>query len=122
MLHVLLVEDEPDIALVAQMLLEDAGYRVELAADGQEGLARALAEPPPDAVVTDFMMPRMDGLQMIRTLRAAGFARPIMLTSAVEEPALPEHPGYDRYLAKPYRSRELLDNVSALLHGRDPPG
>lgn len=107
MLRVLLVEDEPDVALVAATVLEDAGYHVTVASDGHEGLEIALQEQP-ELVISDFMMPRLDGLEMIERLRLAGFGRPIILTTAIPEEHLPQHPGYDAYLAKPYGTRQLL--------------
>jgi DNA-binding response OmpR family regulator len=107
MLRVLLVEDEPDVALVAATVLEEAGYHVTVASDGRDGLDIALQEQP-ELVVSDFMMPRLSGLEMIQALREAGYARPIILTTAIPEDHLPRYPGYDAYLAKPYGTRELL--------------
>jgi len=112
MLRVLLVEDEPDVALVAATVLEDAGYHVTVASDGHEGLDIALQEQP-ELVVSDFMMPRLNGLEMIERLRQAGFHRPIILTTAIPEDHLPHQPGYDAYLAKPYGTRQLLALVAA---------
>lgn len=112
MLRVLLVEDESDVALVAATVLEDAGYHVTVATDGHEGLEIALQEQP-ELVISDFMMPRLSGLEMIERLRDAGFERPIILTTAIAEDFLPYHPGYDAYLAKPYGTRELLALVEA---------
>lgn len=120
MLRILLVEDEPDVALVAATVLEDAGYHVTLASDGREGMQIALQEQP-QLVITDFMMPRLNGLEMVRNLRQAGFVRPIILTSAIPEDHLPERPAYDAYLAKPYGMRELLRIVGAF-SGQNGPG
>lgn len=110
MLRVLFVEDEPDVALVAATVLEDAGYHVTLASDGKAGLDIALQEQP-ELVVTDFMMPRLNGLEMIRRLRESGFVRPIILTSAIPEIHLPDRPQYDAFLPKPYGMRQLLEMV-----------
>jgi CheY-like chemotaxis protein len=112
MLRVLLVEDEPDVALVAATVLEDAGYHVTVASDGRDGLDIALQEQP-ELVVSDFMMPRLNGLEMIERLRQEGFGRPIILTTAIPEDHLPNHPGYDAYLPKPYGTRQLLALVEA---------
>lgn len=112
MLRVLLVEDEPDVALVAATVLEESGYHVTVASDGHEGLEIALQEQP-ELVVTDFMMPCLSGLEMIERLRQAGFDRPIILTTAIPEDHLPRQPGYDAYLAKPYGTRKLLTLVEA---------
>ncbi len=113
MLRILLVEDEPDIAFVATVALEDAGYHVTLASDGKEGLDLALQDQP-ELVLTDFMMPRMTGLEMIARLRDAGFTHPIVLTTSVPEASLPSHRvPYDSYLAKPYTIARLLATVGA---------
>ena len=116
MLRVLFVEDEPDVALVAATVLEDAGYHVTLASDGKEGLDIALQEQP-ELVISDFMMPRLNGLEMVRRLREAGFVRPIILTSAIPEEHLPDRPEYDAFLPKPYGMRQLL----ALVEGFSAP-
>ncbi|NUR22828.1 response regulator, partial [Frateuria sp.] len=73
MLRVLLVEDEPDVALVAATVLEEAGYHVTVVSDGRAGLDIALQERP-ELIVSDFMMPRLNGLEMIQALRQAGYA------------------------------------------------
>lgn len=112
MLRVLLVEDEPDVSLVAATVLEEVGYHVTVATDGYEGLEIALQEQP-ELIVTDFMMPCISGLEMIERLRQAGFDRPIILTTAIPEERLPRQPGYDAYLAKPYGARALLTLVEA---------
>jgi CheY-like chemotaxis protein len=107
LLRVLLVEDESLISLVTSISLEDAGYHVTVAADGQEGLEMAVQDRP-ELIISDFMMPRMDGLEMIARLREQGFSAPIVLTTSVPEHQLRSNPGYDAYLAKPYFERELL--------------
>jgi CheY-like chemotaxis protein len=112
MLRVLFVEDEPDVALVGATVLEDAGYHVTVASDGREGLDIALQEQP-ELVVSDFMMPCLDGLEMIERLRQNGFAAPIILTTAIPEEHLPNRAGYDAYLGKPYGIHELLALVDA---------
>ncbi|MGN2251826.1 response regulator [Frateuria sp. GZRe12] len=112
MLRVLLVEDEPDVALVAATVLEEAGYHVTVATDGCEGLEIAQQELP-ELIVTDFMMPCLSGLEMIERLRGAGYEHPIILTTAIPEERLPRQPGYDAYLAKPYGTRALLTLVEA---------
>ncbi|MFC5435155.1 response regulator transcription factor [Rhodanobacter umsongensis] len=113
MLRILLVEDEPDIAFVASVALEDAGYHVTLASDGKEGLEMALQDQP-ELVLTDFMMPRLTGLEMIARLRDAGFHNPVVLATSVPEVSLPPlRPHYDAYLAKPYSIAQLLCTVGA---------
>jgi CheY-like chemotaxis protein len=113
MLRILLVEDEPDIAFVASVALEDAGYHVTLASDGKEGLEMALQDQP-ELVLTDFMMPRLTGLEMITRLRDAGFHNPVVLSTSVPESSLPpQRPHYDAYLGKPYSIAQLLSTVGA---------
>lgn len=113
MLRILLVEDEPDIAFVASIALEDAGYHVTVASDGKEGLELALQDQP-ELVLTDFMMPRLTGLEMIARLRDAGFHNPVVLSSSVPEAHLPPHrPHYDAYLGKPYSIAQLLHTVGS---------
>jgi CheY-like chemotaxis protein len=114
MLRILLVEDEPDIAAVASAVLEDAGYHVTLASDGKEGLDIALQERP-ELIITDFMMPRLTGLEMIHRLREAGFIGPIVLSTSVPEDHLPhDRRHYDAYLGKPYGIQQLVAVAEAL--------
>lgn len=119
MLRILLVEDEPDIAAVASAVLEDAGHHVTIAADGKEGLDIALQERP-ELIITDFMMPRLTGLEMIHRLREAGFIGPIVLSTSVPEAHLPhDRRHYDAYLGKPYGIRELIAVAEALRKSLD---
>jgi CheY-like chemotaxis protein len=114
MLRVLIVEDEALIALVASIALEEAGHHVMEAIDGEEGLKIARQEQP-ELIITDYMMPRMNGLEMIERLREGGFEGPIVLATAVSEENLPFRPRYDAYLSKPYREKELLAVVQRFL-------
>lgn len=116
MLRILLVEDEPDISAVASIALEDAGYHVTVASDGAWGLEIALQETP-ELVVTDFMMPGLDGLTMIERIRACGYRNPIILTTAIPEDRLPKRPGYDAYLSKPYSLAALVDLIESIRTG-----
>lgn len=120
MLRVLIVEDEPLISLVASLALEDAGFHVTVAMDGLEGLQIARQDMP-ELIITDFMMPRMSGLELIRQLREGGFNRPVILATSIPEGSLPDQPGYDAYIAKPYREAELLSAVERVIsHGAGP--
>jgi len=106
---ILIVEDEVTLSLLAAMTLEDEGYEVVIAANGIQGV-EAVRERAPDLVVTDYMMPVMDGVEMIRALREDGFAGPIVLTSAVSEAQVPgaETLAYEGFLPKPYHEKRLL--------------
>jgi DNA-binding response OmpR family regulator len=78
---ILIVDDEPNVRLVLQTALESAGYRVGQAEDGAAALKR-LGEERYDLVVLDLQMPRMDGMEMLRRLRRAGSAVPVVFLSA----------------------------------------
>jgi len=114
MLRILLVEDEALISLVASIALEDAGYHVTVAMDGREGLQIALQDQP-ELIITDFMMPKMSGLELIKELREGGFTQPIILSTSIPEASLPDRSGYDAYIAKPYREADLLAAVDRIV-------
>jgi DNA-binding response OmpR family regulator len=112
--RILIVEDEALIADSLTYLLEEAGYNVTVAADGREGLERVL-EAAPNLIISDFMMPRMSGLEMIKRLRAAGNTTPVILLTAVPEANLPPEAGYDLYFNKPYIEKRLLEGVRKIM-------
>jgi CheY-like chemotaxis protein len=106
--RILIVEDEVLIAFGAMADLEDEGYEVVIANDGRRGLEAATHQPF-DLIITDYMMPRMNGLEMIDAIRRAGVMLPIVLATSIDEAALPrlQRAGYDLYLPKPYRTRDI---------------
>ncbi|HVJ41837.1 MAG TPA: response regulator [Dongiaceae bacterium] len=112
---ILVVEDEFLLAAALSAALEDAGYQVTCAANGREGLDQALLSPP-DLIITDFMMPRMNGINMIERLRAAGLQLPIILLTAVPKENLPNAARYDVVIGKPYDEQNLLHAVQTLIH------
>ena len=116
MVRILLVEDEVLISMATSMLLEDEGHVVEVASDGAKGLDMAVASPP-DIIITDYMMPRMDGLTLIARLRTLGSQVPIVLTTSVSEDHLPSpySGGHDCYVGKPYVISQILDAMKKLL-------
>lgn len=116
MTRILLVEDEVIIGLSAATMLESVGYVVDNAYDGVEALERLKASPP-DIIITDFMMPRMDGLALIAHLRGQAWSSPIILATAIPERDLPEgyQGGHDIHLNKPYGLSELLAAVRKAL-------
>jgi DNA-binding response OmpR family regulator len=113
---ILLVEDAQDLARVIVRELEGAGYRVLHAADGWEGL-RTFRAYQPDLVILDWMLPGLDGLEVLRELRRDSPVPVLMLTARDEEVdrIIGLEVGADDYLTKPFGMRELLARVRALL-------
>jgi DNA-binding response OmpR family regulator len=105
---------------VLQLELEHEGYEVESAQDGLAGLERALKEP--DLVVLDLMLPKMDGLEVCRRLRAKSRVPIIMLTAKdrVPERVAGLDMGADDYMIKPFSTEELLARVRARLRDKQP--
>lgn len=121
--HVLIVEDEANIASFARMYLEAAGFRVSVADRGDEGLRMALEERPA-IVLLDLMLPGLDGYEVTRRLRAEGGMPIIMLTArddAVDKVVGLEL-GADDYVTKPFNPRELVARVRAVLRRSDQRG
>lgn len=114
--HILVVDDEPDIVEVLQLYLARSGYRVTIAEDGQAAIDALTAELP-DLVVLDLMLPKIDGLEITRRLRAEGNTPIIMLTSRKEEMdrILGLEMGADDYMVKPFSPQELVSRVRAVL-------
>lgn len=120
-MRVLVVEDEPGIALFVRQGLSEAGYAVDVAGDGEEGLDYALAAEY-DAIILDILLPRMDGLDVLRQVRDQGVMTPVLLLTArdaVEDRVQGLDAGADDYLVKPFAFSELLARIRALL--RRPP-
>jgi DNA-binding response OmpR family regulator len=114
--RVLVVDDEPTVREVVQRYLERDGYQVEAAADGT-GALDALAARPFDLVVLDLMLPGVDGLEICRTIRAAGPTAVIMLTAKGDEAdrIVGLELGADDYVVKPFSPRELVARVRSVL-------
>jgi DNA-binding response OmpR family regulator len=116
MTHILIVEDESEIAGYLRRGLAFEGYSAEIAANGLSALAAA-RERPPDLVVLDLMLPGVDGLEVARRLRAASDVPIIMLTArdAVPDRVAGLEAGADDYLVKPFAFEELLARIRVQL-------
>jgi two-component system, OmpR family, response regulator len=116
-MKILLIEDDPETADYIEGGLKEHGHVVDRAADGREGLFLAAGEPY-DVLIVDRMLPRLDGLGVIATLRAAGKTTPALILSAlgeVDERIRGLRAGGDDYLTKPFAFGELLARIEALL-------
>jgi DNA-binding response OmpR family regulator len=116
---ILVVDDDPVIQKLLSVNFEMEGYNVVTAGDGVEGLAR-IADGVPDLVLLDVMMPRMDGLEVVRRLKAdlTTAMIPVILLSAKAQATDVSgglDAGADDYVTKPFDPLELLDKVAALI-------
>ncbi len=121
---VLVVDDEPSVRSALQRALALERYEVQLAEDGQHALD-ILAEGVVDAIVLDVMMPRVDGIEVCRRLRAAGDRTPVLMLTArdaIDDRVEGLDAGADDYLVKPFALRELNARLRALLRRVDPGG
>src|SRR5579871_6393780 len=117
MARVLVVDDEPAVRRALERALALERHDVVMAADGEEALD-ALVSAPPDAIILDVMMPRLDGLEVCRRLRAAGDRTPILMLTArdaIDDRVKGLDVGADDYLVKPFALRELQARLRALL-------
>jgi DNA-binding response OmpR family regulator len=119
---ILVVDDEPQIVRLLRAYLEEAGFRVVIASDGEQALYVARHEKP-DLVVLDLLMPRMDGLEFTRRIRRERDVPIIMLTARAEETdrIVGLELGADDYVTKPFSPRELIARVRAVLRRAQAP-
>ena len=116
-MRILVVEDEKKVASFIQRGLEGEGFQIDIAGDGEEGVALACKNPY-DLILMDVMLPKMDGLTAIRELRTAQIATPVLCLTAkdaVEDIVAGLDSGSDDYLTKPFAFAELLARVRALV-------
>ena len=117
MATVLVVDDEFGISTLLKDVFEDEGHRVLTAANGRQALDRVAVERP-DLVLTDFMMPVMDGAALIKALAAdpASMGIPVIVMSSMPEATVAERcPGYASFVRKPFRIYDVMDVVAGLL-------
>ena len=117
--YVLVVDDEPNIVLSLQFLMQEAGFDVRVARDGQEAL-RAVKDRLPDLILLDLMLPKRDGFDLCRTIRANpkwAATRIIILTARSREIEREKGLalGADDYVTKPFSTRELVERVRRYL-------
>ncbi|MCH9675598.1 MAG: response regulator transcription factor [Gammaproteobacteria bacterium] len=116
-MRVLLVEDDPEVGSFVEKGLDEQGYTVDRASDGKQGLLLAATESY-DALILDRMLPNLDGLTILKTLRASGNETPVLILSAlgeVEDRVDGLRAGSDDYLPKPFAFSELSARLEALL-------
>lgn len=119
MSRILIVEDEPDVLLLLENRVRGAGHDVQSASDGERGLELALAEEP-DLIILDWMMPKLDGIEVLERLRAdevGGGIKVLMLTARSQQNDVDRAfaAGADDYIVKPFSSRELVERIATLL-------
>ena len=119
-MRVLVIEDDQETATFLKRALKESGHVAEYAGDGQTGLDLARANAY-DVLIVDRMLPKLDGLSIIQTLRAEGLTAPVLILSAlgdVDERVKGLRAGGDDYLAKPYAFSELLARIEGLSRRR----
>jgi two-component system copper resistance phosphate regulon response regulator CusR len=125
-MRILVIEDEKKVARFIKKGLGEEGYAVDLAFDGEEGLARVLDQVH-DLIILDIALPKMDGLQLLKKLREKKVPTPVLLLTVratIEDKVLGLDSGADDYLTKPFAFQELLARIRALLRrkaGAGPP-
>jgi CheY-like chemotaxis protein len=118
---VLIVEDEFAIADLLEMVLTDVGYRVLLAANGLQGLERLAEDPRPGLVITDYMMPVLDGAGLIKAMQDSEAQRdiPFIVMSSMPEANVRERiSGYAAFVRKPFQLAAVVELVASILHAR----
>lgn len=116
-MRILVVEDDPDVGGFVRQGLREQGFAVDLVADGEEGLDHA-STGVYDALILDRMLPRLDGLDLLRRLRGKGVATPVLFLSArtaVADRVAGLDAGADDYLLKPFSFAELLARIRVIL-------
>lgn len=116
-MHILIVEDEPELSEKLRGVLESENYTVETSFNGEDALDKIWNENH-DLVLLDIMLPQLNGLEVLRAVREAGLTTPILMLTAkgdIDDKVQGLNAGADDYLAKPFSLSELLARVRALL-------
>jgi len=116
-MKILLVEDEPKTAEYIKICLTENGFDVELAANGQKALQEVISKPY-DLLITDIIMPGMDGRELVKEVRKTNQDIPVLMLTALgttEEIVVGFETGADDYLVKPFEFKELLVRIKSLL-------
>ena len=119
-MRLLIVEDDADIVSMLQRGLAETADRIDVATDGDEGLYRAQMSPY-DVIVLDWMLPGLNGIEILRRLRSEGITTPVIMLTArntVDERVTGLESGADDYLPKPFSLRELRARIEALYRRR----
>ncbi len=121
-MRVLIIEDDVEAALFLHKALKESGHTADVAYDGDDGLAIA-RDGGHDVLIVDRMLPKQDGLSLVKTLRAEGVRTPVLFLSAlgaVDDRVKGLKAGGDDYLTKPYAFTELLARIEALVRRIEP--
>ena len=121
-MRILLVEDEKDLADIVKKGLEEESYSVDVCYDGEEGLFMA-SEVSYDVIILDILLPKVDGIKILETIREKNISTPVLLLTAkdtLEDKIKGLDIGADDYLTKPFDFEELLARIRALLRRKNP--
>jgi DNA-binding response OmpR family regulator len=121
-MRILLVEDEKDLADIVKKGLEEESYSVDVCYDGEEGLFMA-SEISYDGMILDILLPKVDGIKILKTIREKNISTPVLMLTAKDElhdKIRGLDTGADDYLTKPFEFEELLARLRALLRRRIP--
>jgi len=124
MKKILIIEDEQDLIRGLKLNLSDEGFDVDWAANGVEGLRKAIEEAP-DLIILDIMLPEMDGLEVCRKLRQKNIDIPVIMLTAKSgeiDKVVGLEIGADDYITKPFSIRELLARIKARLRNTEKEG
>jgi DNA-binding response OmpR family regulator len=120
---IMVVDDDQDTVEILQLYLEHEGYRSVVAVDGVEAL-KSVKDVNPDLIILDLMLPKLDGLEVCRCIRAESQTPIVVLTAGEEEDSRWDRfsLGVDDYISKPFSPKELMARVKSLLADTARPG